>query len=392
MRPPTSPIASLPDIALDCTDEELFISLEKMADGYPPPGNVITDVNPYNYEPSNLPDGIWYFIPSKENGPIELGFWRVKGEACKLFSSSAITGWRTTLEFFEGQVPHEQKTDWIMQDYWITRKGPDENSKVKEGSSLCKVFHGGEQGLDHNNRQKMASLHVPHDSTQSIVLKTLNDTSKPVANKDGETGNLAVTGEPPSALVEMENPAEIDYFSRGDYLELRDLDTPASRSSTSDNSSCFTMSSDECFDSLALLEEIEAKINQDSVQKNESCKLSISAPSKPDEVVWAPASPGSLIGIEESKPHTGEILATESSPPTLANDHKDQDNIVLQHSIRNQKANYSDEGSSSSNDVGTSSDHRLPFQDAERKVDESRLKKLKKKKKYLCFMPLHFLF
>lgn len=52
MRPS---IASLPEIDFDCADEEIFIFLEKMAGGYPLPGNVITDVNPYNYPPSNLP-------------------------------------------------------------------------------------------------------------------------------------------------------------------------------------------------------------------------------------------------------------------------------------------------------------------------------------------------
>lgn len=60
---------------------------------------------------------------------------------------------------------------------------------------------------------------------------------------------------------------ENDYLSRGDYLELLDLDTPASHSFSS-VSSCLTMSSDECFDSLALLEELEPKSKQELVTNN----------------------------------------------------------------------------------------------------------------------------
>lgn len=107
---------------------------------------------------------------------------------------------------------------------------------------------------------------------------------------DAETGNLAVAGEPPFYLVG--NPPEIDYISRGDFLELLDLDNPASPSSSSDDSSCLTSSSDECFDSLALLQELDSEINWHSAQKNESCKFSVSASFRPNEVVMAPISPG----------------------------------------------------------------------------------------------------
>ncbi|BFG17906.1 hypothetical protein CerSpe_041800 [Prunus speciosa] len=82
---------------------------------------------------------------------------------------------------------------------------------------------------------------------------------------------------------------EIDYVSRGDYLELLDLDTPASFSFSSD-SSCLTMSSDECFDSLALLEELEPKNSPYLVNNNAGCKFSISAPPRADELVMFAAS------------------------------------------------------------------------------------------------------
>ncbi|OAY50795.1 NAC domain-containing protein 89 [Manihot esculenta] len=394
MRPS---IASLPEIDFDCADEEIFIFLEKMAGGYPLPGNVITDVNPYNYPPSNLPDGIWYLIHSKENGAMEFGCWKVKGEACKLFSNSDITGWRTTLEFFERQVHHECKTDWVMQEYWITQKGPGENSKLKEASSLCRVFLGGEQGLDHKKQQKVSSLHNACEnlvhSTKATVPKARDDasngsTSKPEVDGDAETGNLAVAGEPPFYLVG--NPPEIDYISRGDFLELLDLDNPASPSSSSDDSSCLTSSSDECFDSLALLQELDSEINWHSAQKNESCKFSVSASFRPNEVVMAPISPGTSFSIEESKPPTEELVGTNPSVlPTLANDSNDLDNRVLQHTVRNHNADNTAGGPSNSSDVGTSSSCQLPSRDGKRKVSKLRTKK---HKKYLCFIPFSFLF
>ncbi|KAK3043091.1 hypothetical protein RJ639_001206 [Escallonia herrerae] len=104
------------------TEEELFKSLRKIIDGSPLPGNVITDVNPYQYKPSHLPEG------KKDS---ENGFWKVKGKACEIFTNSTITGWRTTLEFYEGQAPHGPRIDWLIQEYGITYKGVGNNSKPK---------------------------------------------------------------------------------------------------------------------------------------------------------------------------------------------------------------------------------------------------------------------
>lgn len=81
-----------------------------------------------------LADGFWYLVHSNEKKEFDHGFWKAKGEACKIYSNSMITGWRTTLEYFEGQVPHEQKTDWIMQEYRITHE------KTCEDKDEEKVF------------------------------------------------------------------------------------------------------------------------------------------------------------------------------------------------------------------------------------------------------------
>ncbi|KAJ6675703.1 putative proteinC DOMAIN-CONTAINING PROTEIN 82-RELATED [Salix viminalis] len=388
MYPPaSSPVA---DIEYFCRDEELFMFLDEVNIGSPLPGNVITDVNPYIYAPSNLPEDVWYLLGAKENDDTGVGFWKVKGEACKLFSNSTITGWRTTLDFFEGQVPHEHKTDWVMQKYWITKKAQSGKSKAKEASSLCRVFYGGEQALDHEN-QLIASLHSDThiDLTLSIGPGTPADTShgsssNPEVNKDDETEKVVATGRHPNLPVP--NPPETDYFFGGDYLELLDLDNPASRSSSSDNSSCMTMSSDEYFDSIALLQDIESEINQGSTRKDKDCKLSVTASLRPDEVVMLPASQGSYISIEGGKPHADK---TDSS--MRDNGHKDLD---IQRAIRNQDENHLDEGSTSnSHAVGASSGGRVSSPDGEEKAAKRTRKKLRNKylrNKYLCFVPYYF--
>lgn len=59
MCPPA--VASLGDLKSNCTDEELFLSFEKMISGSQFPSNVITYVNPFLYMPSYLP-GKWYVL------------------------------------------------------------------------------------------------------------------------------------------------------------------------------------------------------------------------------------------------------------------------------------------------------------------------------------------
>lgn len=107
---------------------------------------------------------------------------------------------------------------------------------------------------------------------------------------DNETGTLTVR----ERLLDHfdENVAEIDYLSRGDFLELLDLENPPSRSSCSSDSSCVTMSSDEYFDTLALLQDIESEKNNDGVQKDAGCKFSVTASVKPTEVRMHPAFSG----------------------------------------------------------------------------------------------------
>ncbi|XP_068309593.1 NAC domain-containing protein 83-like isoform X1 [Pyrus communis] len=362
--------AALPaDISLQCTDEELCMSLEKILDGSPLPGNVIRDVNPYRCAPSNLPGyfscpsngckyGFWYFIRSSESNPTNIGQWRAKGEASRIFSNSSVYGWRATLEFYQCQTPHETKTNWVMQEYWITQKKSSESSKltlpvhcqfgwinVQDVWSLCRVFLGDDETPNSNKLQELVNSDRASHSTHSVVPRVENE-----ASNDRETGTLVVTERLPVRDDNVQIMHENDYLSRGDYLELLDLDTPASHSFSS-VSSCLTMSSDECFDSLALLEELEPKSKQELVTNN-------------NELVVLASSAGSF-----DKSRDEERIRNRSPNPGSSVCAK----IVTENSSKNmsrkQKSDDRNEGPSNSQNANVGGTKRL------------------KRKKYFCFMP-----
>lgn len=381
----TLPASSHPaDIGLDCTNEELFTAFERMVTGSPLPSNVINDVNPYKHEPTNLPEGIWYLINSNEKTSAECGSWKTKGEAREVFANSAIIGWRATLQYYEGQVPHESKTDWQMQVFSITQKKLCEKSKAKEASILCRVFLGGDQSPDQNVQQKTSVTDVDNTklnySAEQLMKggsnTSIGSTSEAKVSKDGEARILAVTERPADQHVEI--PLEPDYLSRGDYLELLDLDIPSSISTSSRNSSCLTITSDECFDSLAL-QDLEPEIDQVLEQRNTGYRLNISSSHITDQVVMLPATPGSLHTVR-TNPATEEVMKTGSAIPISAMEVANPDNENLP--VRNQKREWQGEGSSSGSH-NSSTPTPPSGHNGQKKGSGCRMKRLKK---YLCFL------
>lgn len=118
----------------------IILSLEDYNQGKSLPHNLLSDLNPYSYLPSNLPDGIGYFLSSEVKKDTQFGSWKANGEPCEIFTNSVLTGWRTTFVFFEGRSPNEKKTDWVMQEYRITPKGLGDGSKTKDYGSLCRIL------------------------------------------------------------------------------------------------------------------------------------------------------------------------------------------------------------------------------------------------------------
>lgn len=111
-------------------------------------------------------------------------------------------------------------------------------------------------------------------------------------SEDDKMVELAVAGKPLVPRL-AEIPPEMDYSAEGDFLELLDLDIPTSPSS-SENSSCLTMSSDEDFDTMDVLCDVEHGINHDRAQRDAAC-IHSSAPSRLKKEVVHPVASGLSI-------------------------------------------------------------------------------------------------
>ncbi|KAK8696229.1 hypothetical protein V6N13_001365 [Hibiscus sabdariffa] len=322
-----SPPAS---IGFTCTMEELFIGLEKFTNGSPLPSNVINDVDPYKYEPQNLPDDFWFLSSSKGNTDTEHGLWKISEEALEVFSNSDFVGWRTTLEYYSGQVPYERKTNWVMQVFSTTQKRPSDAYAKK---ALLKLKDLQAYSLTRFNevQQNVSGVRIDAENLlpEPPVLDAncstrIGSSSNPQVNKHDEKEVPRVAERLPAPENQEQNIAEMDFFSgakndffsEGDFLELNDLDNPAS-SSRSYNSSAMSFSSDEYFDSMAFLQELD----QDQVlEHNDTGKnLDVSASNIPDEVVIVPAPlAGSLVSIEGSDSDSDELFKTTSFAPNSA--------------------------------------------------------------------------
>ncbi|KAK4794733.1 hypothetical protein SAY86_012727 [Trapa natans] len=294
--PAAAPLAGIP---YHCPVEVFIRFLDKLQHGLPLPENVITDVNPYCYQPDNLPVEIWYLVGSEETKGTEGGMWKLKGESCCVFKDKSIAVWRTNLEFFKGQSHgSREKTDWIMQEFRITSNALGNNiheSKV-QNMVLCRVFRAGEDpsvqaGLL-SNRDVDSSF---EKSFQSIPLGLVNtegrfekgSTSNHQENSESNKGR----SESPPVVVAAGNLPEIDFISGDDYIELWDLGDPSSRTSSSDNSSCMTVSSNDQFDSLAQLQDMETEMHQNPESRDTNFFLRTSSQS-PDRIITGTVASG----------------------------------------------------------------------------------------------------
>ncbi|CAK9155464.1 unnamed protein product [Ilex paraguariensis] len=275
-----------------------------------------------------------------------------------------------------------------MQEYKITPKELCHNVKKKDSKSLCRVFHTGRQSPNIEMHPKHGSTafdgrNLPH-STPLTIPKADGSTGPgsrsecQVKKSDEETGLLTVAErftDPPA-----ENLHELDCILGGDYLELHDLANPNSPSSSSDNSSCLSLTSEECFDTLALLQDLEDGNNKDLPKKDSSFKLNVSASVRPNEVVMPPATLGSLIS------GCGSKLPVERTQSVSASKEKFIERRVPEHAaVKRLKANHINGGTSNFSNVAESSSTAKPVSEGQTEPVVVRMKKLKKK--YLCFMP-----
>ncbi|KAK9054356.1 hypothetical protein SSX86_025434 [Deinandra increscens subsp. villosa] len=321
------------------TDEAVFKCLRRLKGGCALPLNVLSDVDPYQFTPSNLRADMWYFWSGLKTDNAN-GFWRSMGEASEMYSNSLFIGLRNTLQFYEGQASDGQKTNLMMQEYTTTDKYCDK----PDPRALYRVF-----------LMDASSSGSGRLSESKLMVKSLDNMAGQSAIADqSQDQPLAVANQSPDLLLG-------DYVSRGDYLELDDLAIPLSRTTSAD-SSCMTRSvtSEDFFDSDALL----CELGDANVDHGSRIKLNLSASAKLKEVIVPPATLGSFD--KESKPCTGQTSkknpTSESEPGHLCNGNTSND---------------VDESSSSSGSEGSSKEER-----------KDRVNRTKKRKmmKYLCFL------
>ncbi|KAL0557974.1 hypothetical protein IC582_006536 [Cucumis melo] len=404
-----SPVTSLamPMLDLFSSDEETFLALKRILRGGPLPANVL-DINPYQCRPEMLPDGVWFYAEFHGNADSSFSPWKPKGGAFKLYSDSSFSGWRTTYEYYEGQAPQECKTAWVMQEYWMSQTDLSANSKQKETSSLCKIFLGDEQFQNHEKTLKIElSITLnsePNNLNHQLVVSdgsTSNNmangsTSKSEMSEDDKMVELAVAGKPVDLHLEEMRP-EWDVISEGDYLELQDLlnvpsssylelldllNVPSSSSSSSENSSCLTMSSDEDFDVMDVLCDAEHDINHDRAQRHAACIRS-SVPSRIKKEVAHQGASESLVSIRRSHSPTTENLKTDSTASISGRVEPE-----LKLASQSEKKCYKLQGASSSHNNKMVSNGQETAVDGGKKKKKKAVGRMKKiQNKYLCFFP-----
>lgn len=382
MCPPVVPSPPA-EIGQLLNDEQSFLWLDRYNRGFSLPHNVVADMTPFQDHPSNLPEGIWYLVDANEKKDSVYGFWKDKGEACKIYSNSSIFGWRVSLEYFEGQAPHGQRTDWLMHEHKITQKELCYKDKPNESRSLCKVFlykasiSENESHSSQNGKTVVGSKPI---ITSASIMPDINSTSlqdsknESKAKPECDEGLLLLTDI--TSNFSPQDFLELECFSRGDYLELKDLqDDPESNFSSSQNSSCPSKLSEEYFDSLALLQDLE---EEDSIKTKENPSSTIYhfTPSvRSDNVMIQPPSSGSALSLA-GRTSGNERLTAER---------------VLENTAKRHISDIRDEGPSNLSDSSSSpsASHTNASSDGEKKTSpRSRSGRMKKLKRYFCFKPL----
>ncbi|URE27176.1 Myosin N-terminal SH3-like domain [Musa troglodytarum] len=339
-----SAIESVPvGIDIHSPDEELVLFLDQRKPGDATPGNVVTEVNPFNVEPWNSPENIWYLYhsgaPRSPNGNSEMkvtrsGYWKPTNDL-KIYTSTCAIGRKMTLEFYRGKEPFGERTGWVMYEYQAEQHMSNGyNSSKKNYGSLCRVFLQTDRRTNQTEQFFSASAGDSGGEYIERMLLTLlekedGDSSSRISANNSQT--VAEKGQEQSALSSRrpdeplpgnsnENMFGTCDFSNGEFLEINDLCCPEKPSASSDNSSLMSVNSDEFFDTDALLRDIENDHGLGVEEELTYHRFSISAPTKSSQVVVRPSPPGSInrsadLVIEDSNPTSWFIRNGVTSHP-----------------------------------------------------------------------------
>ncbi|KAG2287712.1 hypothetical protein Bca52824_047316 [Brassica carinata] len=96
------------------------------------------------YKKGNLTE--WFFISErtkiKRNGQKQKrvdhngGYWHSKAVTKKIKVKKDVVGYKTTLNYFVGKQPNGERTNWLMQEYWLESSGHNKTVDY----ALCKIY------------------------------------------------------------------------------------------------------------------------------------------------------------------------------------------------------------------------------------------------------------
>ncbi|KAG1342121.1 NAC domain-containing protein 41 [Cocos nucifera] len=382
-----------PDINILSTDEELVQFMGERKAGDPVPANVITEVNPFNIEPWNSSEDIWYLYnpedPQSLNGDGEfkvtrIGYWKSRGDL-RIFTGTPTVGRKTTREFYVGKAPNGNGTGWMMHEYQAEQKTINGINKEQDYSSLYRVFLQIDERSSHEEQHNSATADgAEGDYLECALLNILEQEENNLSSRDAGNRSQTVGAEEQGQLVSSgtsvtdsvtddhfgEKYATCD-FSKGDYLELNDLCSPETSSSSSDNSSIMSANSDGYFDADALLRDLENDHNLRVEEEHGEYRYNVSASVKSNRVVIMPPTPGSVCsnsssnlvveGSTSANPMPEEARASEpsSSADKLSDIGRASDPGKSPDSHSDQSSSDSSHGSGTSKRQGLKSAGRI---------------------------------
>uniref|UniRef100_A0A0D6QS34 NAC domain-containing protein n=1 Tax=Araucaria cunninghamii TaxID=56994 RepID=A0A0D6QS34_ARACU len=161
-----------PELCSNLTDEDLIDCLAKKTYGLPLPSDVvISEVDPYKFEPWDLRDlpgavilgkdsKLYFFSPIDGNyskgrtkRATEAGSWEITGKNQTISGPSETKGIKTTKIFYRRRPCRDEK-NWHMHEYMLIH---DDSISVKNSVVLCKVF---QKNIPQTDEYAGSSSHV----------------------------------------------------------------------------------------------------------------------------------------------------------------------------------------------------------------------------------------
>ncbi|XP_010943150.1 uncharacterized protein [Elaeis guineensis] len=338
-------------------------------------------------------EDIWYLYnpedPQSLNGDSEfnvtrIGYWKSRNDL-RIFTGTPTVGRKTMREFYVGKAPNGNRTGWMMHEYQAEQKTINGINKEQDYSSLCRVFLQIDERPNHEEQHNSAIADGAEcDYVEYALLNILEQEENNLSSRDAENRSQTIGGDEQGQSVlsgtSVTDPITDDRFeekyatcdfSKGDYLELNDLCSSETSSSSSDNSSLMSVNSDEFFDADALLRDLENDHNVRVEEEHGECRYNVSASVKSNRVVIMPPTPGSVCsnsrsnlvveGGTSANPIPEEARASEPSPSAdeLSHSGRASDSGKSPDSHSDQSSSDSSHGSRTSKGQGSKSAGRI---------------------------------